>query len=397
MARRAIEAIARSELVVVTDDEVRENEADLIGSADLLTTAQVAFIVRHTTGIVCAPMPGARVDALELPPMVSHNCDPNRTAFTVSVDLRTTGTGVSAVERCLTLRALAREGDPAQFRRPGHVFPLRARDGGVLERAGHTEAAVDLCRHAGLSGVGVLSELVADDGSMLRGARAARFAKSHGLAMVAISDLRALSLANRPAVKPVAESILPTRHGDFRVIIYHEFATGADHLALIHGRPGGAGAPALVRVHSECLTGDLLGSLRCDCGSQLDHALQLVGEADGGAVIYLRGQEGRGIGLKNKIDAYKLQDGGLDTVDANIALGLPVDARSYSTAAAILHDLSICAVRLITNNDRKKLDLQRSGIEVVEQIFDRPTVTTYNEHYLRTKRDRMGHHIVDLV
>jgi 3,4-dihydroxy 2-butanone 4-phosphate synthase/GTP cyclohydrolase II len=181
------------------------------------------------------------------------------------------------------------------------------------------------------------------------------------------------------------------------VIIYHEFATGADHLALIHGRPGGAGAPALVRVHSECLTGDLLGSLRCDCGSQLDHALQLVGEADGGAVIYLRGQEGRGIGLKNKIDAYKLQDGGLDTVDANIALGLPVDARSYSTAAAILHDLSICAVRLITNNDRKKLDLQRSGIEVVEQIFDRPTVTTYNEHYLRTKRDRMGHHIVDLV
>jgi 3,4-dihydroxy 2-butanone 4-phosphate synthase / GTP cyclohydrolase II len=391
----AVAALAAGGMVVVVDDADREDEGDLVVAADLVTAAQVAFVVRHTTGILCAPMTAERVDALRLPQMVAENTDAHGTAFTVSVDAAGTGTGVSAEDRARTLRALADPGtSPDQLRRPGHVFPLRARTGGVLVRAGHTEAAVDLTTMAGLSGVALIGEIVDEDGSMRRGASLTRFAERHGLPVLAIADLVRHRRATERLVELVASSQMPTEFGDFRALAYRSTVDGTEHLALVMGDVAAAGrseAGALVRVHSECLTGDILGSLRCDCGGQLEQALRAIAAEGAGAVVYLRGHEGRGIGLAHKIRAYALQEQGLDTVDANTAQGLPVDSRSYGVGAQILGELGVNRLRLITNNPAKYGGLDGYGLTIVGRVAQPAVVTAHNVRYLRTKRDRMGH------
>jgi 3,4-dihydroxy 2-butanone 4-phosphate synthase/GTP cyclohydrolase II len=391
----AVAALARGDMVVVVDDAERENEGDLVVAAEFVTAAQMAFIVRHTTGIICAPMTEQRVAELRLPQMVGENTDAHGTAFTVSVDAVDAGTGVSASDRTRTVRALA---DPATtpdgLRRPGHVFPLRARPGGVLVRAGHTEAAVDLTTMAGLSGVGVIGEIVDEDGEMRRGESLAAFAAEHDLPVLAIADLVRYRRATERLVEPVASSRMPTEFGDFRAVAYRSTLDGTEHLALVMGDVAAAGrsdAGALVRVHSECLTGDILGSLRCDCGGQLEQALREIAGEGVGAVVYLRGHEGRGIGLGHKIRAYALQEQGLDTVDANLAQGLPADSRSYGVGAQILGDLGINRLRLITNNPAKYGGLDGYGLTIVGRVALPAVTTPYNIRYLRTKRDRMGH------
>jgi 3,4-dihydroxy 2-butanone 4-phosphate synthase/GTP cyclohydrolase II len=391
----AVAALAGGGMIVVVDDADREDEGDLILAADHVTPAQVAFLVRHTTGIICAPMTAERVEALRLPQMVGENTDAHGTAFTVTVDSVDTGTGVSAEDRARTLRALADAGTtPGQLRRPGHVFPLRARAGGVLVRAGHTEAAVDLTTMAGLSGVAVIGEIVDEDGSMRRGASLTRFAERHGLPVLAIADLVRHRRATERLVELVASSQMPTEFGDFRALAYRSTVDGTEHLALVMGDVAAAGRSeggALVRVHSECLTGDILGSLRCDCGGQLEQALRAVAAEGVGAVVYLRGHEGRGIGLAHKIRAYALQEQGLDTVDANTAQGLPVDSRSYGVGAQILGELGVNRLRLITNNPAKYGGLEGYGLTIVGRVAQSAVVTPHNVRYLRTKRDRMGH------
>ena len=393
----ALAALSRAGMVVVVDDADRENEADLVVAAEFVSTRQMAFLVRHTTGIVCAPMSGARADDLRLPAMVSDNRDSHGTAFTVSVDHRDTTTGVSATDRTVTVRALS---DPqtlaADLRRPGHVFPLRARDGGVLVRAGHTEAAVDLTTMAGLSGVAVISELIDDDGSMLTGQRVLDFAETHDLPVLTVADLVRYRRATEQMVELVATSQMPTEFGDFRAMAYRNIVDGGEHLALVMGDVAAAGRSAqgaLVRVHSECLTGDILGSLRCDCGAQLEQALRAIAAEGCGVVVYLRGHEGRGIGLAHKIHAYALQEDGLDTVDANLVQGLPIDSRSYGVGAQILADLGACRLRLITNNPDKYGGLEGFGLEVVRRVALPVSATAQNVRYLRTKRDRLGHQI----
>jgi 3,4-dihydroxy 2-butanone 4-phosphate synthase/GTP cyclohydrolase II len=386
------------------DDADRENEGDVVLAAAHATPEWTAWTVRHTSGLLCAPMPAERADALGLPPMVARNEDVRGTAYTISVDARHgVGTGISAADRATTARLLA---DPAttadDLVRPGHVLPLRARDGGVLERRGHTEAAVDLCRLAGLPPVAVIAELVEDDGTMMRLPAIRRLADGRGLPVISIADLVAHRLAGdrtaprdpAPRVRRVATTTLPTRQGRFTAVGYRDLLTGAEHVALVSGSPA---AGALVRVHSECLTGDAFGSLRCDCGPQLDAALAAV-EADalGGVVVYLRGHEGRGIGLLAKLAAYALQDGGLDTVAANVEQGLPADAREYGAAAAILTDLGVGAVRLLTNNPAKLGGLRTHGVEVVERVPLHVGAGPLNRGYLRAKRDLMGHLIHDL-
>ncbi|MGR7025756.1 bifunctional 3,4-dihydroxy-2-butanone-4-phosphate synthase/GTP cyclohydrolase II [Geodermatophilus sp. URMC 62] len=397
----ALAALAAGRMVLVTDDDDRENEGDLVMAAEFVTREQMAFIVRHSTGIVCTPMPASRADDLRLPPMVAENTDAHGTAFTVSVDVVGTGTGVSAEARAATVRALA---DPAltpqELRRPGHVFPLRARDGGVLVRAGHTEATVDLLTLAGLSGVGVISEVVADDGSMRRGTDLEAFAAEHGLPVLAIADLVRYRRATERLVEPVATSTMPSEFGEFRAVAYRSTVDGTEHLALVLGDVATAGsgdAGVLVRVHSECLTGDILGSLRCDCGAQLEQALRAIAAEGCGAVVYLRGHEGRGIGLGHKIRAYALQDQGMDTVDANTAQGLPVDSRSYGLGAQILGDLGIRRIRLITNNPAKYGGLEGYGLELVGRVALPTVPTPHNVRYLRTKRERMQHALDDGV
>jgi 3,4-dihydroxy 2-butanone 4-phosphate synthase/GTP cyclohydrolase II len=393
--QHAVAALSAGRMVIVTDDADRENEADLVVAADFVTEAQMAFLVRHTTGIICAPMPPERADDLQLPPMVADNTDAHRTAFTVTVDSVDAGTGVSAADRTATVRALAAPGTtPAQLRRPGHVFPLRARTGGVLVRAGHTEAAVDLTSMAGLTGVGVIGELTADDGSMLSGQALLDFAAEHALPVLAIADLVRYLRATRRLVEQVATSAMPTAFGAFRAVAYRSALDGTEHLALVMGDVTAAGRSergALVRVHSECLTGDILGSLRCDCGGQLEQALKAIAEEGCGALIYLRGHEGRGIGLAHKIRAYALQDEGLDTVDANTVQGLPADSRSYGVGAQILGDLGINRLRLITNNPAKYGGLDGYGLRIVGRVAMPVVETPHNVRYLRTKRDRMGH------
>ena len=393
--QHAVATLAAGGMVVVVDDEDRENEGDLVVAADLVTDAQMAFIVRHTTGIVCAPLSGRRADELRLPQMVAHNTDAHGTAFTVTVDHVDTTTGVSAADRTATVRALAADRTtPGELRRPGHVFPLRAQDGGVLVRAGHTEAAVDLTTLAGLSGVGVIGEITADDGSMRTGRDLLRFAEEYGLPVLTIADLIRHRRATERLVEQVASSSMPTRFGMFRAVAYRSTLDGSEHLALVLGDVTAAGRSprgALVRVHSECLTGDILGSLRCDCGGQLEQALQAVADEGCGALVYLRGHEGRGIGLARKIGAYALQDSGLDTVDANTAQGLPVDSRSYGIGAQILSDLGIERLRLITHNPAKFGGLDGYGLQVVDQVALPVLQTPENVLYLRTKRDRMGH------
>ncbi|MCE0762007.1 bifunctional 3,4-dihydroxy-2-butanone-4-phosphate synthase/GTP cyclohydrolase II [Pseudonocardia kujensis] len=385
-------------MIVVVDDHDRENEGDLIAAAESVTPEQMAFLVAHTTGIVCAPMSHERADALGLPVMVTDNQDAHGTAFTVTVDHVDSGTGVSAAARARTCHALA---DPAttagELRRPGHVFPLRARDGGVLVRAGHTEAAVDLLRLAGRETVGVISELVDTGdpaGDMLRGERLTAFAAEHDLPVLAIADLVRYRRATEELVEQVAESTMPTIFGDFRAVAYRSRLDGTEHLALVMGDIAAAGRSergVLVRVHSECLTGDIVGSLRCDCGTQLEQAMRAVADEGCGAVVYLRGHEGRGIGLAHKIRAYALQEQGLDTVDANTAQGLPVDSRSYGVGAQILGHLGVRRLRLITNNPAKYGGLDGYALEIVGRVAQPTVETPENLRYLRTKRDRMGH------
>ncbi len=392
----AIAAIARGECVVVVDDEDRENEGDLIFAAAKATPSLVAFLIRYTSGVVCVPLPGPELDRLDLPPMTMVNQDRKGTAYTVSVDARDgVSTGISAADRAHTIRVLADSAtEPFDLSRPGHVFPLRAVPGGVLRRAGHTEAAVDLSRLAGLSPAGAIAELVNDDGSMMRAPQCRQFADEHGLTMISIADLIAYIRRTERQIERAAETILPTEFGQFRAIGYRSLIDGAEHLALVRGDVSD-GRPVLVRVHSECLTGDTFGSLRCDCGPQLHEALRLVAAADHGVVLYLRGHEGRGIGLVHKLRAYSLQDSGRDTVDANLDLGLPADAREYGTGAQILADLGIRDMRLLTNNPAKRAGLEGYGLRLVERVPLETGINAHNLAYLQTKRARMGHELSD--
>lgn len=389
---QAIQAIARGDLVIVVDDESRENEGDLILAAEHATPEKLAFMIHHTSGLVCAALPGARADELDLSPMVNRNSEPQGTAFTVSVDYRFgIGTGISAADRSVTLRALA---DPAavaaDFTRPGHVFPLRARDGGVLERPGHTEAAVDLARLAGLQPVGALCELVNDDGTMMRRPELERFAAEHKLPLLLIEDLVAYRRANERLIERTATARLPTQHGEFTAHVYRSLLDGTEHMALVKGEVSGD-EPVLARLHSECLTGDILGSLRCDCGEQLDRALAAIAKAGQGVLVYLRGHEGRGIGLTGKLRAYGLQDQGHDTVQANLALGLPVDSRRYDVGAQILADLGVRRVRLLSNNPRKLAELEHYRLQVTERVPLLVSPNPENAAYLLTKQRKLGH------
>lgn len=388
----AIAAIKAGRPVVVVDDEDRENEGDLIFAAEQATTELLAFTVRHTSGYICAPLTEEDADRLELPPMYYTNQDRRGTAYAVTVDAREgVSTGISAADRAHTIRLLA---DPAtrssDLARPGHVVPLRAKAGGVLRRPGHTEAAIDLAVLAGLHPAGVLCELVNDDGSMMRMPDLHRFAEEHELMLVSIADLIAYRRRTEQLVQRLAEARMPTEFGEFQAVGYQATHDNADHVALVYGEIGD-GQDVLVRVHSECLTGDVFGSVRCDCGPQLRAAMARVAQEGRGVVLYVRGHEGRGIGLLHKLQAYQLQDNGRDTVDANLDLGLPADARDYGTGAQILFDLGVRTMRLLTNNPAKRAGLEGYGLKVVgrEPLPTRPHPE--NLAYLRTKRDRMGH------
>ena len=389
---RAVADIAAGKAVVVVDDADRENEGDLVAAASKATPELVAFMVRHTSGVICVPMEGKTLDRLGLPPMTVRNEDRKQTAYTVSVDARNgVTTGISAADRAHTVRALADSAtEPYELTRPGHVFPLRAVDGGVLRRTGHTEAAVDLARLAGLTPAGVISELVNDDGSMARVPELQRFAKDHGLAMISIADLVAYRRRHESTIERVVEARLPTPHGEWRAIGYRSTLDGTELVALVMGDLGD-GEGVLVRAHSECLTGDVFGSLRCDCGPQLDAAMSIIGAEGRGVVLYIRGHEGRGIGLLSKLFAYRLQDAGADTIDANLELGLPADARDYGTGAQVLVDLGVKSMRLLTNNPAKRAGLEGWGLQVVGRVPLPTHATPDNLRYLMTKRDRMGH------
>ena len=391
-----IAAIGRGEMIVMVDDEDRENEGDLIMAAQFATPEKIAFIVRHSSGVVVAPLSGERCDELRLPLMVEHNTESHRTAFTVSVDMiEGTTTGISASDRSATLCALA---DPsatfASFARPGHIFPLRAREGGVLKRAGHTEAAVELARLAGLQPAGIICEITNEDGSMSRLPQLIEFCKEHNLLLSSIAELIKYRRHNEKLVTRMGQAQVPTDWGNFTCTAFRSDIDDTEHLAFSMGDIQD-GSPVLVRVHSECLTGDVFASRRCDCGPQLQSAMALIAREGRGIVVYLRGHEGRGIGIAHKIRAYSLQDGGLDTVDANTELGLPIDSREYGVGAQILADLGAHKLRLITNNPAKYGGIEGYGLEVVERVALNPIPTEENLKYLQTKRDRMGH-LLDL-
>ena len=393
----AVAAFGRGEMLLVVDDEDRENEGDLVVAAEHVTAEQIAFFVKHTSGLICTAITNERADELELPLMVARNTESQRTAFTVTVDvIAGTTTGISAADRAATIRALVDPGTrPADLARPGHLHVLRARDGGVLKRAGHTEAVVDLARLAGLAPAGVLCELVSADGlAMADHAEIERFAAEHGIVVVTIADLIRHRRRNEVLVRRVSSARLPTAFGEFTCHAYESLIDHEVHVALVRGNLDGD-QPVLVRVHSECLTGDVFASTRCDCGPQLEMALRRIADEGTGVVVYLRGHEGRGIGLAHKIAAYELQDGGLDTVDANLELGLPVDSREYGIGAQILVDLGVTAMRLLTNNPAKRGGLEGFGLEIVERVPIETTPTKENGAYLRTKRDRLGHLIGD--
>ena len=402
----ALEHLRLGRPVIVVDDEARENEGDIILSAQLATPEWVGWTIRHSSGYLCAPMPAERAVSLELPPMVADNEDPRKTAYTVSVDAATgITTGISASDRTRTLRVLADPlSTPSSLIRPGHILPLTAAPGGVRERPGHTEAAVELMQLAGLEPVAVIGEVVGDDGELLRLPKLLDLGKQHTVPVVTIAQL----LKELDQVEPGAETRaprhrlvddqrvifevqtrVPTEHGIFDLHAYRDRATGADHIAIVSGEPTDG---TLVRLHSECLTGEAMASLKCECGPQLDAAMKQISH-DGGIVIYLRGHEGRGIGLVNKLRAYRLQEVGLDTLDANLALGLPADARDYSAAAAILLDMGVSSVRLLSNNPEKRRQLEQHGITVTELVPLVVGVGEVNTAYLEAKRDRMGHHL----
>jgi len=388
----AVAAVARGEIVVVVDDEDRENEGDLVMAAEFVDQEKLAFFIRYTSGVICAPITAERANELELPLMVEDNTEAHRTAFTHTVDfIHGTSTGISAADRAATITALIDPvTKPTDLARPGHIFPLRYRDGGVLKRAGHTEATVDLSRMAGLSPAGVLSEVVNDDGSMARLPELIKFADHHGLKLISIADLVRYRRRHEKLVRRVAQARIPTEYGDFTLYAYDSDIDGEQHVAMVRGDVEHSDN-VLVRVHSECLTGDLFGSLRCDCGIQLDAALRQIAEEGTGAVIYLRGHEGRGIGLAHKLRAYELQERGVDTVDANVRLGLPVDSREYGIGAQILQDLGVTTMRLMTNNPAKYGGLGGFGLEIVGRVPIESAPNPENLDYLRTKRERMGH------
>ena len=391
-ALEAIARIARGEPVVVVDDTDRENEGDLILAAEKVTPDAVAFVLRHTSGVLCVALSGERCDALNLPQMVTQGGDGQGTAFTVTVDARRgITTGISASDQSATIRGLASAGAKASdFVRPGHVFPLRARDNGVLARRGHTEAAVDLARLAGLAPAGLLAELMNEDGTMMRMPALEAFARQHGLALLQIADLVAYRRRTEAIVEQVAEARLPTRHGPFSARVFRDVVEGREHIALVRGDVRGADS-VLARVHSECVTGDLFGSLRCDCGAQLDAALERVASEGRGVVVYMRGHEGRGVGLIAKLHAYRLQDEGRDTVEANVELGLPIDSRNYDVGAQILTQLGLTTIRLMSNNPAKFAALEGYALRIVERVPLLTTPNAENARYLSTKRSKLGH------
>jgi 3,4-dihydroxy 2-butanone 4-phosphate synthase/GTP cyclohydrolase II len=388
----AIAAIARGEIVIVVDDPGRENEGDFVMAAERATPDHVNFMVTHGRGLLCMPITSERADALGLRPMVPEN-RAAETAFTVSIDMREPrNTGISAYDRARTiLRVLDTDARADEFRAPGHVFPLRARDGGVLERAGHTEAAVDLARLAGLKPAGMICEIMNSDGTMARMPELIPLAKRLGLLMITIEDLIAYRARHEALVQRQADARIPTPYGEFTAVGFSSEADGREHIALVYGNPGRG---ALVRVHSECLTGDAFGSMRCDCGAQLRESMRLIAREGSGVVAYLKGHEGRGIGLMEKLRAYTLQDEGADTVEANLMLGHPADARDYMVAAKMLAALDIDDVRLLSNNPAKASDLERFGICVRERIALLTPPTDENLRYLQTKRDRLAHDLL---
>lgn len=390
----AIAAIRDGRAVIVVDDEDRENEGDMIFAASKATTELTAFMIRYTSGYICVGMEGARLDFLGLPPMTAVNEDRKGTAYSVSVDAKSVvSTGISAEDRAHTINVLADSAtEPADLTRPGHVMPLRAVAGGVLRRAGHTEAAVDLTRLAGLPHAGALCEMVNDDGTMMDAAQCREFADEHGLVLCSIADLIRYRRANEHLVSEVARAMLPTEFGEFLAVGFRNEVDGKESIALVMGDIAD-GENILVRVHSECLTGDVLGSLRCDCGEQLRAAMRAVAEEGRGVVLYVRGHEGRGIGLMHKLMAYNLQDMGRDTVEANLDLGLPADAREYGTGAQILADLGVRTMRLLTNNPAKRAGLEGYGLSIVERVPLEIEPNDHNAFYLRTKADRMGHEL----
>jgi 3,4-dihydroxy 2-butanone 4-phosphate synthase / GTP cyclohydrolase II len=386
-----LESLRQGRPIIVTDDANRENEGDLILAAEKATTETLSFMIRYTSGVICVPMEGSDLDRLELPLMTLRNNEAMRTAYTISVDAKSgVTTGISAADRTRTIRLLS---DPAtradDLVRPGHVFPLRYRDGGVLRRAGHTEAAVDLARLAGLRPAGVLAEVVNDDGSMARLPELFTFAEQHQLKLCSIEQLIAYRRAREKLIVREQEVDLPTDYGSFRLHLYRSLVDDVHHLALVRGTIS-ATAPTLVRVHSECLTGDVFGSRRCDCGNQLHAALEQIDEAGSGVLVYMR-QEGRGIGLAAKIQAYKLQEEGLDTVEANERLGFPGDLREYGIGAQILVDIGVREIRLLTNNPKKVIGLEGYGLNIVDQLPIKAPANQHNEKYLETKRLKLGH------
>ncbi|MCH8982844.1 MAG: bifunctional 3,4-dihydroxy-2-butanone-4-phosphate synthase/GTP cyclohydrolase II [Acidobacteria bacterium] len=389
-----IDVVGSGGMVIMVDDEDRENEGDLIVAAEKVTPSQIGFILRHTSGIICMPVMGERLDELELPMMVARNTDVRRTAFTVSIDARDgTTTGISADDRWKTIQAVVDPGTtPDDLARPGHLYPLRYEPGGVLRRAGHTEAAVDLAELAGLYPAGVLAEVMNDDGSVARLPDLERFADEHRLLIGTIADLIAHRRRTEKLIERVVEARIPTDHGTFTAVGFRSLVDDRQHIALVMGDIGD-GENVLTRVHSECLTGDVFGSLRCDCGDQLDTALARIGAEGRGVVLYIRGHEGRGIGLLHKLAAYRLQDEGLDTVDANVNLGLPVDARDYGIGAQILFDLGVRSMRLMTNNPTKRVGIEGYGLSIIGTVPLSVEPNEENESYLRTKAARLGHDI----
>ncbi len=394
---RAIKDIAEGRPVVVVDDANRENEGDIILAASMATPELLAFMIRYTSGVICVPLPGAELDRLHLPLMTSQNTERMRTAFTLSVDARDgVSTGISAADRATTIARLVDPATTAQdLVRPGHVFPLRYAEGGVLRRPGHTEAAVDLARLAGLPEAGVLAEVVNDDGTMARLPELREFADTHDLALISIEQLIEYRRRTERQLTRQAQTRLPNAYGLWQAFGYRHEIDGTEYVALVLGDVAG-GADVLTRLHSECLTGDVFGSLRCDCGAQLEAAMAAISAEGRGVVLYLRGHEGRGIGLLSKLQAYELQDAGADTVDANTELGLPADAREYSAGAQMLADLGVRSVRLLTNNPAKVSGLTSCGVDITARVPLATAVTPYNLRYLATKRDKLGHQIQDL-
>jgi 3,4-dihydroxy 2-butanone 4-phosphate synthase / GTP cyclohydrolase II len=392
---RAIKDIAGGRAVVVVDDENRENEGDIIFAASAATPELLAFMIRYTSGVICVPLPGRDLDRLQLPLMTTQNTEHMRTAFTVSVDARQgTTTGISAADRAITIAALVgQQTTAADLVRPGHIFPLRYAEGGVLRRPGHTEAAVDLARLAGLPEAGVLAEVVNDDGTMARLPQLREFADEHGLALISIEQLIEYRRRNETQLTRQARTQLPNAHGVWQAYGYQHDIDGTEYMALTLGDVQAADG-VLTRLHSECLTGDVFGSQRCDCGSQLEASMAAIAAEGAGVVLYLRGHEGRGVGLLGKLRAYELQDAGADTVDANLHLGMPVDAREYSAGAQMLADLGVRSVRLLTNNPAKVTGLTSGGVDIKERVPLPSALTPYNLRYLTTKRDRLGHDLI---